>query len=149
MSKEVLYGVEFDPMNFDSPRKVRFSITLATAKAFSAVMKAGRFQKSQLDIIVNEVVRGRLKPTDIVGIQDLGSMVIRIMANGFSAKDIAILRSLYFGFDEILEFAQKHKRVDEIMKEQGIDNPEIEAIYGLTTSNLSEWYVTYADARGF
>ena len=149
MCKTILYGVELDTEGLNAPRKIRNSVTLATVKAFSAVMQAGRFQKSQLDIVVNEVVRGRLSPTDTDGIRDLATTVSRIRMNGIDTKDIAILRSLYFEFDEIMEFAKEHKRVDEIIREQGIEDPEIEAIYGLTTPKLSVWYVSYKEARGF
>ena len=149
MSKIVMFGVEFDTEGKVAPKKIRNSVTLATAKAFSSVMKVGRFQKSQLDIVVNEVLRGRLEADDSERIKEVAETVLRIKANGIYTNDIAILRSLYYEFDEIMGFAKEHKRVDEIIREQGIEDPEVEAIYGLTTPKLSEWYVSYKEARGF
>lgn len=149
MCKKVLYGVEFDTEEIGTPRKLRSSLTIAAAKAFSSIMNIGRFQKSQLDILVNEIMRGRLDATDIEKVEDIAHTILCLQAKGFTTKDIAILRSLYFEFDEIMEFARNKKRVDKVIKESGIDDPEIEAIYGLTSSSLTEWYVTYKEARGF
>lgn len=149
MCKKVLYGVEFDTEEVCSPRRLRSSLTIAASKAFSSIMNIGRFQKSQLDILVNEVMRGRLDATDTVEVENIANTLLSLMSKGFSSKDIAILRSLYFEFDEIMDFALNKKRVDEVIKESGIDNPEIEAIYGLTSSSLTDWYVTYKEARGF
>lgn len=148
MSKVVVYGIEFDTEDVSRPKRLKGNVAIATAKAFCQVMEAGRFTKRQLDILTNEVLRGRLDASDKDEVIRVADVITDLSMQGASAKDIAILRSLYFEFDEIKEFAKSRKKIDTIIKDMGLENPDIETIYGLTSKTLTEWYVPYAEAKG-
>lgn len=147
MSKVVVYGIEFDTEDVGRPKRIRNNVAIATAKAFCQVMNVGRFTKSQLDILTNEVVRGRLDGTDKEEVSHVADIVMSLGAQGASAKDIAILRSLYFEYEEIKEIVKSKKRIDTVLKDLGLEDPEIETIYGLTSRTLTEWYVPYSVAK--
>lgn len=147
MSKVVVYGIEFDTEDVGRPKRIRNNVAIATAKAFCQVMEVGRFTKSQLDILTNEVVRGRLDGTDKDEVSRVADIVMNLGAQGASAKDIAILRSLYFEYEEIKEIVKSRKRIDTVLKDLGLEDPEIETIYGLTSRTLTEWYVPYSVAK--
>lgn len=147
MSKVVVYGIEFDTEEMSRPQRIRSNVAIATSKAFCQVMNVGRYSKKQLDILTNEVLRGRLDVNDKDEVNRVADIVSDLGARGASFKDIAILRSLYFEFEEILDYVKSHKRIDTILKELGLENPDIETIYGLTSNTLTEWYVPYSVAK--
>lgn len=148
MSKIYVYGIEFDTEKDGNPRKLRNNVAIATSKAFCEVMKVGRFFKYQIDILTNEVLRGRLDVEDVEEVERVAQIINELVVKGMSCKDIAILRSLYFDFDEIKGFALERKSVEKILAEYEIENPEIETIYGVTSRTLKEWYVPYSETKG-
>ena len=42
---------------------------------------------------------------------------------------------------------KSRKRIDTVLKDLGLEDPEIETIYGLTSRTLTEWYVPYSVAK--
>ncbi len=148
MAKVIIYGLEFDTEMDCSPRKLKSNVAVATAKAFCAVRGTGRFMKSQLDILTNEVLRGRLDAKNKEAVLEMADTIQGLIEKGMDVKTIAILRSLYFPFEDIQRFADERISVDRILREEGIENPEIETIYGVTSRQLTEWYVSYDEAKG-
>ena len=69
--------------------------------------------------------------------------ITKARRNGMTFKDIVILRSLAFSFEEIEEIAAAKKTADDVIEEEGIENPEIENVLDITSKNLKEWYVSY------
>ena len=148
MSKVILYGLEFDTEKDGQVTRLAGNIAVATAKAFVKVRKVDKYHnKGYLDVVINEVIRNRLDEEDLTEIEKTFEVVKNITSKGMSCKDIVILRSLYFSFDEIQEFACKKKTADSVIKEYEIEDPEIETVYGLTASTLTDWYVDYKTAK--
>jgi len=149
MKKEVICGIEFDVVDdAERAKRLRTNVALAASKAFCQVRKAGRFTKDQLDILTNEVLRGRLNPSDIEEVNQVAMTITMLCDAGITLKEIAILRSLCFDYEEIKSFADKHKKVEAVLKELNLTDPDIETIYGLTARTLTDWYVPYSIARG-
>lgn len=146
--EKVLYGFRFHI----TPEKVEVgkllgNVATETSKAFCALKEVGRFSRSCFDIMTNEVVRGRLDPKDEEAIQDLNKMILKIERCGMTVKDIVILRSCYFSFEDILKYAKEGKTADDVLQEEGIEDPEIELVYGVTAYNMRKWYTTYEAAK--
>lgn len=148
MSKVIIYGLEFDTEKDGQVTRLAGNIAVATARAFVKVRKVDRYHnKGYLDVVINEVLRKRIDEEDSTEIEKMFETVKDISIRGMSCKDIVILRSLYFSFEEIKEFARERKTADSVIKEYEIEDPEIEAVYGLTAPTLTEWYVDYKTAR--
>ena len=69
------------------------------------------------------------------------------VANGYSYKDIVMLRSMYFDFREIVEFSAHKRSLDWVVKEYEIEEPEIEAVINMTADDLKNRYVSYKSAK--
>lgn len=148
MSKVIIYGLEFDTEKDGQVTRLAGNIAVATARAFVKVRKVDKYHnKGYLDVVINEVIRKRIDEEDSTEIEKMFETVKDLSIRGMSCKDIVILRSLYFSFEEIKEFAREGKSADSVIKEYEIEDPEIEAVYGLTAPTLTEWYVDYKTAK--
>ena len=88
-------------------------------------------------------MKGRLNLDSYREVDWMINSITKARRNGMTFKDIVILRSLAFSFDEIEEIATAKKTADDVIEEEGIENPEIENVLDITSKNLKEWYVSY------
>lgn len=145
--KMVVYGVELDTNIKDEVRKLRSSIAIACSDAFVALRKIGRFTKSQFDILVNEAARGRLNPENEREVKRVADAVLRINSLGIDSRGIVLLRSLCFSFDDILGIAESKQNIDEVVEGLGIEDAEIETVYGVTSMKVKNWYIPYKEMK--
>lgn len=117
------------------------------ARIFDTLMTCGYLTKAHKDVIINEIIRGRLT-CNYVEVKKVADILVAITNNGLTCKDIIILRSLYFSFEEIYEFSKKRQigLVAWVISEYGIQNPEIESVVGQTSDSLNPDFVSYRKA---
>ena len=145
MCKKIIYGIEFDTEKDGDFKRLRSGISMAYTKAFVEVKRMGvaTCDCNVLDILVNERMKGRLNLDSYREADWMINSITKARRNGMTFKDIVILRSLAFSFDEIEEIAAAKKTADDVIEEEGIENPEIENVLDITSKNLKEWYVSY------
>ncbi|MEG1723800.1 MAG: hypothetical protein RR313_00260 [Anaerovoracaceae bacterium] len=93
-------------------------------------------------VLVNEMIRGRLG-SNLQEMRDLHDVVYTLTTLGMTAKDIIILRSCAFSFEEITEIATAGNTVDNVLKYWKIANPLVEGIEGVTAGSCFQEFVIY------
>lgn len=120
------------------------------ARALCEVQSTGYYSKDVTDILTNEVLRGRLEISREKFLS-LAALLKEINALGISYKNIIILRSLFFEFEEIKEFADRKSKdiLYDVIVEYEIENPEVESVIGQTSDSLTPDYVSLEDALDY
>lgn len=120
------------------------------ARALCEVQSTGYYSKDVTDILTNEVLRGRLEISSEKFLS-LATLLKEINALGISYKNIIILRSLFFEFEEIKEFAERKSKdiLYDVIVEYEIENPEVESVIGQTSDSLTPDYVSLEDALDY
>ena len=120
------------------------------ARALCEVQSTGYYSKDVTDILTNEVLRGRLEISSEKFLS-LATLLKEINALGISYKNIIILRSLFFEFEEIKEFAERKSKdiLYDVIVEYEIENPEVESVIGQTSNSLTPDYVSLEDALDY
>lgn len=120
------------------------------ARALCEVQSTGYYSKDITDILTNEVLRGRLEISREKFLS-LAALLKEINALGISYKNIVILRSFFFGFEEIKEFADRKSKdiLYDVIVEYEIENPEVESVIGQTSDSLTPDYVSLEDALDY
>ena len=120
------------------------------ARALCEVQSTGYYSKDITDILTNEVLRGRLEISREKFLS-LAALLKEINALGISYKNIVILRSFFFGFVEIKEFADRKSKdiLYDVIVEYEIENPEVESVIGQTSDSLTPDYVSLEDALDY
>lgn len=144
------YGILYNTKDEGDFRKIRTPLATANAKAFAELRSIDRFTKSQFDIMVNEASRGRLNTYNINAVYELADMIRKIMHEGYTTRDIVVLRSIGFNFDDILKKAKRREMVSDIVKNSfdEDDIPDIEVVYGVTSMCVNKLYVPYNEIEG-
>lgn len=120
------------------------------ARALCEVQSTGYYSKDITDILTNEVLRGRLEISREKFLS-LAALLKEINALGISYKNIVILRSFFFEFEEIKEFAERKSKdiLYDVIVEYEIENPEVESVIGQTSDSLTPDYVSLEDALDY
>lgn len=120
------------------------------ARALCEVQSTGYYSKDVTDILTNEVLRGRLEISSEKFLS-LATLLKEINALGISYKNIIILRSFFFEFEEIKEFAERKSKdiLYDVIVEYEIENPEVESVIGQTSDSLTPDYVSLEDALDY
>lgn len=120
------------------------------ARALCEVQSTGYYSKDVTDILTNEVLRGRLEISSEKFLS-LAALLKEINALGISYKNIVILRSFFFEFEEIKEFAERKSKdiLYDVIVEYEIENPEVESVIGQTSDSLTPDYVSLEDALDY
>lgn len=120
------------------------------ARALCEVQSTGYYSKDITDILTNEVLRGRLEISSEKFLS-LATLLKEINALGISYKNIIILRSLFFEFEEIKEFAERKSKdiLYDVIVEYEIENPEVESVIGQTSDSITPDYVSLEDALDY
>lgn len=120
------------------------------ARALCEVQSTGYYSKDVTDILTNEVLRGRLEISSEKFLS-LATLLKEINALGISYKNIIILRSLFFEFEEIKEFAERKSKdiLYDVIVEYEIENPEVESVIGQTSDSITPDYVSLEDALDY
>lgn len=120
------------------------------ARALCEVQSTGYYSKDVTDILTNEVLRGRLEISSEKFLS-LAALLKEINALGISYKNIIILRSLFFEFEEIKEFAERKSKdiLYDVIVEYEIENPEVESVIGQTSDSITPDYVSLEDALDY
>lgn len=120
------------------------------ARALCEVQSTGYYSKDVTDILTNEVLRGRLEISREKFLS-LAALLKEINALGISYKNIVILRSLFFEFEEIKEFAERKSKdiLYDVIVEYEIENPEVESVIGQTSDSITPDYVSLEDALDY
>lgn len=120
------------------------------ARALCEVQSTGYYSKDITDILTNEVLRGRLEISREKFLS-LAALLKEINALGISYKNIIILRSLFFEFEEIKEFAERKSKdiLYDVIVEYEIENPEVESVIGQTSDSITPDYVSLEDALDY
>lgn len=120
------------------------------ARALCEVQSTGYYSKDITDILTNEVLRGRLEISREKFLS-LAALLKEINALGISYKNIVILRSFFFEFEEIKEFAESKSKdiLYDVIVEYEIENPEVESVIGQTSDSLTPDYVSLEDALDY
>lgn len=120
------------------------------ARALCEVQSTGYYSKDVTDILTNEVLRGRLEISREKFLS-LAALLKEINALGISYKNIVILRSFFFEFEEIKEFADRKSKdiLYDVIVEYEIENPEVESVIGQTSDSLTPDYVSLEDALDY
>ena len=120
------------------------------ARALCEVQSTGYYSKDVTDILTNEVLRGRLEISSEKFLS-LATLLKGINALGISYKNIVILRSFFFEFEEIKEFAERKSKdiLYDVIVEYEIENPEVESVIGQTSDSLTPDYVSLEDALDY
>ena len=120
------------------------------ARALCEVQSTGYYSKDVTDILTNEVLRGRLEISSEKFLS-LATLLKEINALGISYKNIVILRSFFFEFEEIKEFAERKSKdiLYDVIVEYEIENPEVESVIGQTSDSLTPDYVSLEDALDY
>lgn len=120
------------------------------ARALCEVQSTGYYSKDITDILTNEVLRGRLEISREKFLS-LAALLKEINALGISYKNIVILRSLFFEFEEIKEFAERKSKdiLYDVIVEYEIENPEVESVIGQTSDSITPDYVSLEDALDY
>lgn len=120
------------------------------ARALCEVQSTGYYSKDITDILTNEVLRGRLEISREKFLS-LATLLKEINALGISYKNIIILRSLFFEFEEIKEFAERKSKdiLYDVIVEYEIENPEVESVIGQTSDSITPDYVSLEDALDY
>lgn len=120
------------------------------ARALCEVQSTGYYSKDITDILTNEVLRGRLEISSEKFLS-LATLLKEINALGISYKNIIILRSFFFEFEEIKEFAERKSKdiLYDVIVEYEIENPEVESVIGQTSDSITPDYVSLEDALDY
>lgn len=120
------------------------------ARALCEVQSTGYYSKDVTDILTNEVLRGRLEISREKFLS-LAALLKGINALGISYKNIVILRSFFFEFEEIKEFAERKSKdiLYDVIVEYEIENPEVESVIGQTSDSITPDYVSLEDALDY
>lgn len=120
------------------------------ARALCEVQSTGYYSKDVTDILTNEVLRGRLEISREKFLS-LAALLKEINALGISYKNIVILRSFFFEFEEIKEFADRKSKdiLYDVIVEYEIENPEVESVIGQTSDSITPDYVSLEDALDY
>lgn len=143
---KTMYGITVDTET-GTVSKLTNDLCLASARAYCELIKYEKFEGDLLTVLVNEAVQGRLNVKDMLSVAIMVGLIRDAVANGYSYKDIVMLRSMYFDFREIVEFSAHKRSLDWVVKEYEIDEPEIEAVINMTADDLRNRYVSYKSAK--
>lgn len=146
--KVEIFGLEFETDEIASPEQLRGQMGIASAKAGCQLRRLGRFHTPEFDLLVNEIIRGRLNVEHIDEVYNTAALIANILEKGLSRKDFVILRSLYYSYDEISGLASPTFDIDSFIEEEGFTNIEVESVYGITAKKKKDWYVNYQAVKG-
>lgn len=148
-NKIVIYGIQFD---LDNPSASPIPLNTKMCKSYfnainslNDVYPLKHLEKSVVDILANEIIRGRLGPY-FNQIEDMKEDIREVHMLGYRYKEIVILRSLNLSFSAIRDYANMKYSIYDVLEELGIANPSIEAVPGI---NTNEWNSYYLKGRGF
>lgn len=149
MSKRfVVYGIQFDLDDPSlTPTQVQSLFGKSVNKAFRTlndVYPLDYLKKNEADIIVNEMVRGRLEPYYNM-IDDMVAYIREVHRMGYTYKEIGYLRSIELTFEEIKDYARMGYSIEDVLEDLGLDTVRIEAVPGVNTSS---WKNPYLKSKG-
>ena len=145
--KVEIYGLEFETEDIATPEQLRGQMGILSATAGCKLRRLGRFHTPEFDLLVNEVIRGRLNVECIEEVYHTADMIANILEKGLSRKDFVILRSLYYSYEEILELASPTFNIEDFIEEEGFTKIEVESVYGITVKTKKDWYVDYSAVK--
>lgn len=145
--KVEIFGLEFETDEIATPEQLRGQMGIRSATAGCQLRRLGRFNTPDFDLLVNEVIRGRLNVACIEEVYTTATVVANILEKGLSRKDFVILRSLYYNYEEILELASPTFNMDSFIEGEGFTNIEVESVYGITAKTKKDWYVDYQTVK--
>lgn len=145
--KVEIYGLEFETDEIATPEQLRGQMGILSATAGCKLRRLGRFHTPEFDLLVNEIIRGRLNVECIEEVYNTADMIANILEKGLSRKDFVVLRSLYYTYEEILELASPMFDIDNFIEEEGFTNIDVESVYGITAMIKKDWYVDYKTVK--
>ena len=145
--KVEIFGLEFETDEIATPEQLRGQMGIRSATAGCQLRRLGRFNTPDFDLLVNEVIRGRLTVDCIEEVYTTATVIANILEKGLSRKDFVILRSLYYNYEEILELASPTFNMNSFIEEEGFTNIEVESVYGITAKTKKDWYVDYQTVK--
>lgn len=145
--KVEIYGLEFETDEIATPEQLRGQIGILSATAGCKLRRLGIYHTPDFDLLVNEVIRGRLNVGCIEEVYNTADIIANILEKGLSRKDFVILRSLYYNYEEILGLSSPTFNIDSFIEEEGFTNIEVESVYDITARTKKDWYVDYQTVK--
>ena len=144
----IMYGISFDEGS-KKVHRLRGGLNVEKGLAFKKLFEYGITSKRILDIMINEAARGRLDLSDEKSVSNCEIVVSKCLTAGLSPTKIIVLRSLYYSFEEIRKMAMEIRKKDlsEWIYEEGLEEAEIEAVYGVTTNDCHKEYVSFMETK--
>lgn len=144
----IMYGISYDE-GTKKVHRLRGGLNVEKGLAFKKLFDYGITSKRVLDIMINEAARGRLDLTDERTVYDCETVVSKCLGLGLSTTKIIVLRSLYYSFEEIRKMSSEIRKKDlsEWIYEEGLEDAEIEAVYGVTTNDCHKEYVNFLETE--